>query len=235
MKYSRKRLRQTGMIIAAVALCAWLAGSARAAEPNWEKQIQAFEAADKTNPPPQGAVVFVGSSSIRLWTTLAQDFTEFPVVNRGFGGSQIADSVRYAERIVIAYKPKIVVLYAGGNDLTVGKTPAQVAADFEEFVTKVRAALPDTWIVYISVNPSKARWNQLDATQELNRRVAESVQGKPRLAFIDTHSKLLGPDGKYRDDLLRDGLHLNAKGYELWCAIIKPELLALWKQFPSRP
>ncbi len=121
----------------------------------WEKDIRKFEAADKASPPPQGGVLFIGSSSIRMWVTLARDFPEHKVINRGFGGSQIADSVYYAERIVFPYKPRLIVMRAGGNDIAAGKTPDQVAADFRAFVEKVRAKLPETRICYMSLAPTR--------------------------------------------------------------------------------
>src|SRR4051794_6395257 len=91
----------------------------------WEKEIAAFEEKDRQNPPPKGAIVFIGSSSIRKWATLAEDFSHHQVINRGFGGSQIIDSVHFADRIVLPYEPRMVVLYAGGNDIHLGKAPEQ--------------------------------------------------------------------------------------------------------------
>ncbi len=198
----------------------------------FENEIIAFEAADKKSPPPLGAVLFVGSSSIRLWKTLAKDFPKLTVINRGFGGSQIADSVRYADRIVLPYKPRMIVFYAGTNDINAGKSPAQVLKDFQAFVDKVHAALPATRIVFISINPSVARWKQEEKILEANRLIASFVRdndGKTaKLTYLDTHAKLLSPEGKPRPEILRtDGLHLNDKGYELWTAVLKPQLLPL--------
>lgn len=198
----------------------------------FQAEIAAFEASDRQSPPPPGAVLFVGSSSIRLWKSLAHDFPELTVINRGFGGSAIADSVRYAHRIVIPYKPRMIVLYAGGNDLHKGLTPPQVLKDFESFVAQVRAALPRTHIVFVSINPSVARWSEEDRILETNRLIAGYVReksGKPaELSFIDSHSKLLSPEGKPRPEILRaDGLHLNDAGYALWLSILKPQLLRL--------
>lgn len=197
-------------------------------------EIAAFEASDKQTPPAGDAALFIGSSSIRLWKTLAEDFPELPVINRGFGGSQIADSVRYADRIVFPYKPKMIVMYAGGNDLNAGKTPEQVLKDFQEFVGKVRNVLPTTRIVYISINPSVARWKQEANVLEANRLIRkwiEKRESRPlKLSFIDSHSQLLSAKREPQPELLqKDGLHLNAKGYEKWTAIVKPRLLALWK------
>ncbi len=198
----------------------------------FQAEIEAFEAADKKAFPPQDAVLFIGSSSIRLWKSLATDFPELTVINRGFGGSQIAHSVGYAERIVIPYKPKAIVVYAGGNDLNAGKSPAQVAQDFQAFVEKIHAALPDTRIAYISINPSVARWKQEEKVLEANRLIADFVRendGKlGRLSFLDSHAKLLSAAGQPRPEILRaDGLHLNEDGYKLWTEVLRPQLLPL--------
>ncbi len=201
----------------------------------FESEILAFEAADKKNPPMPGGVLFIGSSSIRFWTTVAQDFPELPVLNRGFGGSEIADSVRYADRIAIPYKPKMIVLYAGTNDISNGKSPMQVLKDFQAFVNKAHAALPDTRIVYISINPSVARWKQEAKILEANRLIHDYIQdaaSKPlKLTYLDSHARFLSAEGKPQPEILRaDGLHLNAKGYTEWTAILHPQIVALWKE-----
>ena len=206
----------------------------RQADAPFASEIAAFEAADKKNPPPSEGIVFVGSSSIRFWTTLAQDFPGLPVINRGFGGSEIADNVRYADRIVFPYKPKMIVLYAGGNDLNAGKSPAQVLKDFQAFADKTRAALPETRLVYISINPSVARWSQEEKVVEANRLIQRFIHKAPangqKLSYLDSHSRLLNAERKPRPDILRaDGLHLNTKGYEAWTAIVNPQIVALWQ------
>lgn len=196
-------------------------------------EINAFGAADKKQMPPSGAVLFIGSSSIRLWTTLASDFSEIPVINRGFGGSLIQDSTRYADRIAIPYKPKIIVLCAGTNDLAYGgKNPAQVLGEFKDFVRTVHAALPDTRIVYISINPTVARFSQEADILETNHLIEEYIFANnsqtEKLSFINSHADLLTPDGQPPAPLLRaDHLHFNAAGYRAWTAIVKPRVLAL--------
>ena len=199
---------------------------ARPAAPPFAAEIEAFERADKTNPPPQNAILFVGSSSIRLWKTLAEDFADLTVINRGFGGSQVADSVRYADRIVLPYRPKVVVLYAGDNDLAAGKSPQQVLADFEAFSGKVHAALPDTPVLYLSIKPSVARWHLIDKIREANRLIEQYAGGtQGKVVYVDVFTPLLTPDGQPRPDLLiADGLHLNAEGYKLWTPIVRKEL-----------
>lgn len=197
------------------------------------REINAFQEADQKQMPPTGAVLFMGSSSIRMWETLAQDFPEIPVINRGFGGSLIQDSTLYADRIAIPYKPKIIVLCAGTNDLAYGnKKPQQVLQEFKDFVAKIHAALPDTRIVYISINPTVARWNQEAEILETNHLIEEFIfetnSKTEKLNFINSHAQTLTPDGQPQPKLLRDDhLHFNTEGYKVWTAIVKPRVMAL--------
>ncbi len=191
----------------------------------WEADIKAFEAADKTNPPPQGAILFIGSSSIRLWKTLAQDFPQQPVINRGFGGSEIADSVYFTERIVFPYAPRMIVMYAGGNDINAGKSPEKVLGDFQAFVTKVRSRLPQTRIAFISVAPNPARWAQVEKVKDLNQRVEVFCREGERLTFINVFPHMLGEDGQPRPEIfVKDRLHMNAQGYAIWKQVVAPFL-----------
>lgn len=191
----------------------------------WEKEIAKFEAKDKEAPPRQGGIVFIGSSSIRLWKTLAEDFPRHHVLNRGFGGSQIADSVAFAERIVIPYAPRMVVMYAGGNDINVGKSPEAVFADFVAFAGIVRAALPETEIAYISVAPNPKRRAQLEKVKAVNAMVANYCAKQPRMKFIDVFRHMLGADGLPKPDIfVADRLHMNDKGYRIWTEVVGKEL-----------
>jgi parallel beta-helix repeat protein len=200
------------------------AGSSSRA-PNWEQAILAFEAADKKNPPPQGAVLFIGSSGIVLWRTLAKDFPEHKVINRGFGGSQISDSVDYADRIVIPCKPRLIVLRAGTNDLAAGKTPERVAADFKAFVEKVRAALPEVRIVFMSLNPSPLRWANAEKEKKANQLIQDYIATQKNVGYIDSFAPMLGPDGKPRPELYAaDRLHNSPEGYKLWVELVRPHL-----------
>ena len=124
----------------------------------WEREIAAFEQSDRTNPPPKGAILFLGSSTIRFWTTLAADFPHHQVINRGFGGSEIADSTHFADRIVFPYEPRAIFFRAGGNDLANGKSPTQVFADFEAYVKTIHAKLPATDIYFMACNSTASRW-----------------------------------------------------------------------------
>ncbi|MCH2381355.1 MAG: GDSL-type esterase/lipase family protein [Pedosphaera sp.] len=192
----------------------------------WEKTIVQFEAADRKLMPQPDGVLFIGSSSIRMWKTLKQDFPGLSVINRGFGGSQIADSIHFAGRIVHPYKPRQIVLYAGDNDVAAGKSPETVLADFQKFVKTVSAKLSKTRISFIAIKPSIRRWKLSGKMAEANALVHDACAKDKWLDYIDIWQPMLGDDGKPRPDLfLGDGLHLNAKGYALWTSIVKPHLV----------
>ncbi len=191
----------------------------------WESEIAAFEAMDRTNPPPKHALLFIGSSTIRKWTTLAGDFPDQRVINRGFGGSEIVDSTHFADRIVFPYAPRMIFFRAGGNDLWAGKSPEEVFADFKAFVARVRTKLPETEIVFISWSPTPARWTQRDEEKALNAMVEEYARRTPHLQYLETYAMVLGADGKPRPELfLADQLHYNVAGYQLLAERVRPFL-----------
>ena len=216
--------RAAGLLLALGVVAAAWAAEPDAKENRWEPNIRAFEEKDKENPPPKKAVLFAGSSSIVGWN-LPKYFPGMKTVNRGFGGSQIADSTHFADRIILPHKPKIVVLYAGDNDIAGGKTPEQVAEDFQGFVKVVHDALPKTRIVFIAIKPSIARWNLIDAMRDANARIKAITEKDKRLAYVDIDTPMIGEDGKPRPELFKkDGLHLNHEGYVLWTGLVKPHL-----------
>ncbi|HRI87760.1 MAG TPA: SGNH/GDSL hydrolase family protein [Candidatus Hydrogenedentes bacterium] len=203
-----------------------LFGAAKELPPidRFESQIKKFEAEDKEAPPPSDAILFVGSSSIRLWD-LKASFPGLPAINRGFGGSFLRESTYYAERIVIPYKPKVIVLYAGDNDIASGITADELLGDYKKFVEKIHASLPDTHIVFLSIKPSVSRWALYDEQKKANGLVNEFSKADKRLHFVDLGAPLLGADGKPRADLLlKDGLHLNEAGYAVWTSVLTPVL-----------
>jgi lysophospholipase L1-like esterase len=190
----------------------------------WEPEIAAFEAGDRTNPPPRNCIVFVGSSSIRLWSGLKTDFPGLPVVNRGFGGSEMADSVKLAERIIIPYQPRQVVVYAGANDVAAGKDPEIVFGDFVALVDKIHEHLPGTGVAFIASAPNPKRWAIVERVKKLNTLV-QAYCRQHRLALIDVFPLMLGADGHPKPDIFReDGLHMNAKGYAIWKQAVAPYL-----------
>ena len=189
----------------------------------WEKDVAAFEASDRTAPPPKNALLFVGSSTIVRWKTLQQDYPAHPIINRGFGGNEIADSTHFADRIIFPYQPRTIFLRAGGNDIHNGKTPEQVFADFKAFVATVHAKLPKTEIVYISLSPSIARWDERDAGKKLNALIADFVNRTPRLKYIETSDLVLDAKGEPRPELfVADKLHFSPEGYKLLIERVRP-------------
>ncbi len=190
----------------------------------WEKAITAMEKRDKKTPPAEGGIFFCGSSTMVRWD-LARSFAGLPVVNRGFGGSQIADSTHFAGRIILPYKPATIVLYAGDNDLAAGKSPETVRDDFRAFVKIVHDKLPKTRILFLSIKPSIARWKLIERINKANELIEAACKKDDRLTYVDVGSLLLGKDGKPRRELFeKDGLHLSQAGYKLWAGRIGPLL-----------
>ena len=202
------------------------AGSAPPVVPDadWEQTLAVFDALDRERAPPPGGVLFVGSSSIRLWDSLQKDFAALPVViNRGFGGSKLSDCVRHLDRLVVPYRPRLVLVYAGDNDLAAGRTPEDILARFKAFATGVHANLPAARIAFISIKPSPARAHLIPDIRRANALVHDYAATVANTEFIDVFTPMLTSDGGPRPELFRpDALHLNAGGYELWRALIAP-------------
>jgi len=191
----------------------------------WEKEIAAFEAADRANPPQKGGILFVGSSTIRLWRSLEQDFSNHKVINRGFGGSEIADATYYAERIIFPYEPKQIFLRAGNNDIHNGRLPQEVASDFVKFVRTVRERLPKTEIVFISLCPVPDRWGEKDKNRQLNHTIRRLALEMPRVSYVDAWNISLTKTGRARPELFApDKLHFNGEGYKLLAERVRPYL-----------
>jgi lysophospholipase L1-like esterase len=189
----------------------------------WENEVAAYEAQDLASPPPKGALLFAGSSTIRMWTTLAADFPGHTVINRGFGGTEIVDSTHFADRLIFPHAPKVIYFRAGGNDLHNGKAPAQVFADFQEFVAIIHARLPVTVIWFIGWNPSIARLKETSALHELNTLVKDYCAGNPLVHYLDAETVSLDDAGQVRPELFRaDMLHFNAAGYKLLAERVRP-------------
>jgi lysophospholipase L1-like esterase len=190
----------------------------------YEKNMAEFEARDREQPPPEDGILFVGSSTIRLWD-LAKCFPGMPAYNRGFGGSMVSEVNDVAERIVFPYAPKAIVFYSGDNDIAHGKTPEQTAADFQTFRDRVKENLPQAHVFLLSIKPSNARWELWPKMQEANRLLKGLCEDEEHFHFLDTSACMLDAEGKPRKDLLQqDGLHLNEKGYELWTELVMPHL-----------
>ena len=213
------------LISGAICSCIfWLMGKAWF----WRRAIRRFEESDEVQLPEPGVIVFTGSSSINFWETLAQDMAPLNVVNRGFGGSQMAHVTCYATRIVLPYLPSAVVVYAGENDLSWpwSKTSETVLRDFQELVDLVQGQLPITWIYFLSVKPTPRRWQQWEKQQRTNRMIEEFCRTKPQVQFVDISSGMLDSRGKPRRELSKwDGLHPSTRCYAQWTSVIRPILM----------
>jgi lysophospholipase L1-like esterase len=190
----------------------------------YESQIEHFEQLDRENPPKADGIVFAGSSTFVMWKTMAEDLKPLTVLNRGFGGSTYPELIHYAGRIIIPYRPKIVVVYEGDNDLA--GPDADAAAVFKNFrilEEKIHSALPDTMLYFLSIKPSIARWDRWQEMRRANHMIADFMKGKKRLAYIDIVPAILGDEGKPRESLFADdNLHLNREGYRRIAEIIRP-------------
>ncbi len=188
----------------------------------FEPEIRKFEVVDKRTPPPTNAILFTGSSSVRLWTNLTADFPKRVVLNRGFGGSHMSDLLHYFDRVVVPYHPKAIVVYEGDNDLAAGKTPAAVLKDYQEFVGRVEKQLPGTPIIFLAVKPSRARLAQIEVQREFNASLKALAAKHSGLSYVDTFTPILDAAGQPRNELLReDGLHLNEHGYAIWREVVE--------------
>ena len=167
--------------------------------------------------------MFVGSSSIRMWPDVGADFPGSSALNRGFGGSTLADVVYFAPRIVLPYKPRLIVLYAGDNDLSEGHTPAQVLADYRAFAALVHRALPETRLVFVSIKPSPSRWTLADSMRKANALIAADIARDARATFVNVFPAMVGANGHPRPELfVDDSLHMTAAGYALWRELLGP-------------
>ncbi|NYF37327.1 SGNH/GDSL hydrolase family protein [Stenotrophomonas sp. JAI102] len=191
----------------------------------WAGDMAQFAAQDAASPPPRGGIEFIGSSSIRMWESLAADFPGQPVFNRGFGGSEVRDSTWYADRIVIPYAPCKVFFYAGDNDLNSGRSPVQVRDDVVAFVNRVHRDLPKTTVEIISIKPSPSRAQLLPAVVEANGLIRKALATLPHTGYTDVYTPMLGADGQPRAALFReDMLHMTPEGYAIWRAALAPKV-----------
>lgn len=237
----RGRSEWFGGLALAISLSAWSnlawAGEALpAGAGRWEQEIRAFERSDRTNPPPPGAVWLVGSSSIRLWTNAAAHFPNHILVRRGLGGARIQEVTEALSRLVLPYAPRVIVLYAGDNDVADGLTPEAVLRDFQQFVERVRSEQPSVPVVYLAIKPSPARLRWLEVAGEANRRIRTWSETRAAVHFVDVFTPMVDPAGRPRRELfVADGLHMNERGYLLWAQHLGPVLDRLAPPRLQRP
>jgi lysophospholipase L1-like esterase len=214
-------------MFATVACCLLLSlGQAAEEHDRWEEDIRQFEAQDQQAPPATGEVLFVGSSTIRMWD-LKQSFPAIKTLNRGFGGSQMSDVLRYMDRIVFPYAPRIIVLYEGDNDLADGELPEPFVQEVKRFAEAVARRLPESKLVVLGIKPSIARWERWPQMKHANKLLADYCDVTENCQFVDVSRVMLNDQGKPMAELfVEDGLHLNAEGYARWSKLLRPEIAA---------
>jgi len=199
----------------------------------FENAIKKFEAADAENMPPDNAVLCIGSSSMRMWRDhLEKDLAPLTVIGRGFGGSNTNDVLHYADRIIIPYQPRAIVIYEGDNDVAQGISPEEIAATYAKLLDKIDTELPDCRVYILAVKPSIKRWSMWPTMQRVNALLAELARERDGVTYIDIATPMLNDAGEPRPDLfIEDDLHMNRKGYEVWRDTIRPILVDTEKQY----
>ena len=195
---------------------------AQKSQNRFEKEILAYEKQDSIAMPAKGMKLFIGSSSFRLWKTFDADTKGMNALNRGFGGSTLKEALYYFDRMVATYQPSWVFMYEGDNDLTMGTSPEEIAAQFEEFSARLAKQVPKAKLVFVSARPSLAREALKAKQQDLNQRITAIAAKKKGHFVIDMHSPFYNPDGTLMQDIfVSDRLHLNEKGYVIFAKQIQ--------------
>lgn len=194
---------------------------------NYDNDIKTILAYDRIYKIPEHPIVFVGSSSVRMWTGLQEAFGKYNVINRGIGGAVIDDIAYYADQLIIHYKPRQVVLYVGDNDLgSANETADTIANKTIALYKQIRTALPDVPFVYISIKPSPSREKYREKIEAANKLLKRFFDGEPHVNFIDVYSRMLAKDGSFRGELFQsDMTHMLPLGYAIWEKALEPVLV----------
>lgn len=186
-------------------------------KPFWD-EIKAFRASDSIQQPYDGMILFIGSSSFRLWKTVQDDFHNTTILNRAFGGATLEDVIRYQDDVVLKYKPKKIFLYCGENDIASSEkvTPQIVFERFKTLYETMRSKFPDTPIVFVSIKPSILRWSMKDRMIAANALISNYLKDKPNAVFVNIWDKMLENGKPMKDIFIEDNLHMNQKGYAIW-------------------
>lgn len=192
----------------------------------FEDDIRKFEEQDRANMPAEGGIVFVGSSSIRGWRSVGEDYPNRNVMNRGFGGSEFGDIIYFFDRIITNYNPCQVVMYSGDNDIASGKSPEVVFGNFKKIAERLNQTLPETELLVLPIKPSIARWSLWEKMNQTNQLMKEYADQHDHVKYVDIATPMLGEDGKPKPELfIGDGLHFKPEGYALWAEIVEPYLV----------
>lgn len=199
----------------------------------FEKEIQKFEKSDAEKMPPAGAVLCIGSSSMRMWhPTIKEDLAPLTVIPRGFGGSTMNDVLHFADRIVIPYKPRAILLYEGDNDTKAGVSVELFTKTFKSFIKKVHGALPETRIYLLSVKPSISRIKLMPVMKKFNVVMQKAAGKDPLITYIDIFNPMLDESGKPLSHIFKsDNLHMNRDGYLIWKKAVRPVLVEAEKKY----
>jgi hypothetical protein len=236
------RWRWQGLIAATIVATMTFVAAAQAPqgapagqEMRFADQIKAFQDQDKSAPPPQQAILFIGSSMFRQWTNVKEHMAPLPVFNRAFGGSRTWEVLHYMDQVVLPHRPRIIVYYTGSNDVNAGEPSTAIVSRTKAFISKVHSALPDTRIYYVAINRSpdkRARWNVVDA---VNADMKAFAATSSYVRHIDLNPVLFDAKGEPRTALYReDGLHFHPPAYDLFAGIIKPVLTEAWREMGQR-
>jgi lysophospholipase L1-like esterase len=195
--------------------------------PFWD-EIKTFKKMDAAKPPPQQAILFVGSSSFRLWPNIQTYFPGYTIINRGFGGSSIPDVIVYADNIIFPYNPRQIVIYCGDNDLAAAEAVSSriVLTRFRKLFGMIRQRLPEVSIVFVSIKPSPSRQKLMPKMAAANDMIRKFLKKNKNTAFVDVYHPMLAKNGRPLRDIFReDLLHMNEKGYDIWKQAITPYLI----------
>jgi lysophospholipase L1-like esterase len=223
--FARRAL--SSFIMTAILLAASNAVQAQAPnmQDRFEKKIQEYEAGDKVSAPPTGAILFVGDSQFYRWKTIHEDLPGYTLINRGIDSFQFPDLLRYFDRLVQPYKPRLIVLHVGGNDVHNGRTPSQVLGDFQAFVARVRATFPGVRVIYSSITPGPGRWDEAPQRTVTNQGIRKYIETQADLGFVDLWDAMLTPPGQPREDIwVEDRVHPNHAGYLIRVKLTLPLL-----------
>jgi lysophospholipase L1-like esterase len=237
IRFEASRVRMLAFVLAIGTLSVFTArassaqGAPAGQEMRFAQDINTFLDQDRTAPPPQNAILFIGSSIFRQWTNLKEQMAPLPVFNRAFGGSRTWEVLNYMDKVVLPYRPRIIVYYTGSNDVNAGEPAAAIEGRIKAFIAKAHSALPETRIYFVAINRSPDKRDRWSVVDEVNADIKGFSSSTPYVKYIDLNPVLFDATGEPRGELYKpDGLHFYPPAYDLFTGIIKPVLTEAWQQ-----